>query len=399
MGRDPDDSPFTPGFGNLPRVIAGRKDEFHDLERMTARLARGIYQQPRLVTGDRGMGKTVMLRALEREQLEVGRWVVRSSATRGDAIVGRLCRDLASLLYEHDLAEALKQTGREALRRLAGLSISSRGVRADVEPASRADRADDLERLLAAVAELADEQDTVLLLLIDEAQNIELGALGDLFHALQEVQGVVIDERDPDTGALQRRSLPLGAVVAGLPGLVRRLKDAGSTFGERSRPVPLRAFTEADMREGLPALAEEGGAAFDADALEAVMDACGGYPYFLHVVGDQVWAAGRGTVITVEDARRGIVRAQPLVEEFYAARLRDLGDLQRRYLHAAARLEPRERTPGTISEALGRTSAKLASTQQKLVHDHGLLRTGGDGRVEFALPGLDRHLREHPPPA
>jgi hypothetical protein len=398
MTRDPDDSPFTPGFGNLPRVIAGRKDEFHDLERMAERLARGIYQQPRLVTGDRGMGKTVMLRALEREQLELGRWVVRSSATRGDAIVGRLCRDLASLLYEHDLAEALKQTGREALRRLAGVSISTRGVRAELEPAPGADRADELERLLEAVAELADERGTVLLLLVDEAQNIELGALGDLFHALQEVQGVVVDERDPDTGALQRRSLPLGAVVAGLPGLVRRLKDAGSTFGERSRPVPLRAFTEADMREGLPALAQEGGAAFDADALEAVMDACGGYPYFLHVVGDQVWAAGRGTVITAEDARRGIARATPLIEEFYAARLRDLGDLQRRYLHAAARIEPRVRTPGAIAEALGRTSAQLASTQQKLTHDHGLLRTGGDGRVEFALPGLDRHLRAAAPP-
>jgi hypothetical protein len=152
------------------------------------------------------------------------------------------------------------------------------------------------------------------------------------------------------------------------------------------------------MREGLPALAAEGGAVFDADALEAVMDACGGYPYFLHVVGDQVWAAGDGTVITAEDARRGIGRAQPLIEEFYGARLRDLGDLQRRYLHAAARIDARERTPGEIAAALGRTSAKLASTQQKLVHDHGLLRSGGDGRVEFALPGLDRHLRgQHPP--
>jgi hypothetical protein len=398
MGRDPDDSPFTPGFGNLPRVIAGRKDEFHDLERMAERLARGIYQQPRLVTGDRGMGKTVVLRALEREQIELGRWVVRSSATRGDAIVGRLCRDLAALLYEHDLAGALKQTGREALRRLAGVTISTRGVRAEVAPVTGVDRADELERLLSSVAELADERETVLLLLVDEAQNIELGALGDLFHALQEVQGTVIDERDPDTGALQRRSLPLGAVVAGLPGLVRRLKDAGSTFGERSRPVPLRAFTEADMREGLPALAAEGGAVFDADALEATMAACGGYPYFLHVVGDQVWAAGDGEVITVADARRGIERARPLIEEFYAGRLRDLGELQRRYLHAAARIDARERTPGRVAAALGRTSAKLASTQQKLVHDHGLLRSQSDGRVEFALPGLDEHLRGLPEP-
>jgi hypothetical protein len=85
LPRDPQRSPFTPGFGNLPRVFAGRKDEFADLETMVARLAHGIYEQARLVTGDRGMGKTALLREFEQEQLELGRWVVRASAARGAA--------------------------------------------------------------------------------------------------------------------------------------------------------------------------------------------------------------------------------------------------------------------------------------------------------------------------
>jgi hypothetical protein len=210
---------------------------------------------------------------------------------------------------------------------------------------------------------------------------------------LQEVQGRTVTHRDPLTGALARDSLPLGVVVAGLPGLVKRLKDAGSTFGERSKPVTLRAFSESDMREVLPALAADGGAVFDADALAAVMAACGGYPYFLHVVGSHVWNAGEGDVITVADARRGVAAAGPFIAEFYGARLRELGDLQRRYLHAAARVASDERTPGRVAQALGRSSSQLGSTQAKLVHDHGLLRTTHDGRLEFALPGLDSHLR------
>jgi hypothetical protein len=397
--RDHTDDPFTPGFGNLPRVFAGRKEEFTDLERMVDRLGKGIYEQVRLVTGDRGMGKTALLREFEQEQLELGRWVVRASATRGDAIVGRLCRGLAERLAAHDLGASLGRAGRDALRRLAGISVGPGGVRLDLEPAVRVDRADELEELLAAVTELARKEGTVLLLLVDEAQNIELGALGDLFHALQEVQGRTVTARDPLTGALARDALPLGAVVAGLPGLVRRLKEAGSTFGERSKPLGLRPFSSADMREGLPALAAEGGAAFDADALDLVMEACGGYPYFLHVIGSQVWRAGAGPVITRAHARAGIDAAAALVEGFYGARLRELGELQRRYLHAAAALPPRERTPGAIAAALGRTSAQLGSTQAKLVHDHGLLRPTAEGRLAFALPGLDRHLEAHPPVA
>jgi hypothetical protein len=396
--RDHTDDPFTPGFGNLPRVFAGRKEEFADLERMVDRLAAGIYEQVRLVTGDRGMGKTVLLREFEQEQAELGRWVVRASATRGDAVVGRLCRGLAEVLDAHDLGGRLARAGRDALRRLAGVSVGPGGVRVDLEPAVRVDRADELEELLAAAATLAREQGTVLLLLVDEAQNVDLSALGDLFHALQEVQGRTVTVRDPVSGATLREALPLGAVVAGLPGLVRRLKEAGSTFGERSKPVTLEAFSEADMREGLPALAADGGAVFDADALDLTMAACGGYPYFLHVVGSEVWRAGDGRVIAAEDARAGVAAAGPLVEAFYGARLRELGDLQRRYLHAAARIAADERTPGAVAGALGRTSSQLGSTQSKLVHDHGLLRSTADGRLEFALPGLDRHLRDLPAP-
>ncbi|GGI07381.1 ATP-binding protein [Egicoccus halophilus] len=393
MGRSPATNPFTPGFGNLPRVFAGRKTEFADLELLVDRLAQGIYEQVRLVTGDRGVGKTTLLRELEEEQREAGRWVVRASATRGDAVIGRLCRGLATLLHERDVAAGLARGARDALRRLAGISLGPGGVTVELHEAGTSDRADELEELLAAVGGLARERGTVLLLLVDEAQNIGLDALGDLFHALQEVQGRVVATRDGRSGALRRDALPVGAVVAGLPGLVGRLKNAGSTFGERSKPLPLRGFGEGDMREGLRALAREGGATFDADALELLMAACGGYPYFLHLIGSQMWNAGDGAVITRADAAAGLAAARPLVTDFYEQRLRELGPLQRRYLHAAARLEDRARTTGAIAAALGRRSEQLGSTQQALTAQHGLLRPTGDGRLEFALPGLADHLR------
>ncbi len=391
--RRPQDSPFTPGFGNLPRVFAGRKLEFADLELMVDRLGVGVYEQARLVTADRGMGKTALLREFEQEQGELGRWVVRASATRGDAAIARLCRGLAELVVEHDLGQALARSAGRALSRLAGVSIGPHGISIEAHPAPTPDRADELETLLHAVATLAREHGTVLLLLVDEAQNIGLDALGDLFHALQEVQGTTVTERDPVSGATRRSSLPIGAVVAGLPGLVKRLRDAGSTFGERSKPLRLGAFSEADMREGLRALAADAGAGFDADALDLVMRRCGGYPYFLHVIGHHIWAAGDGTVITLADAQAGAADADATISEFYAGRLRELGDLQRRFLRAAAEIDPAERTPASVAKALGRSTSQLGSTQSRLVHEHGLLRTTASGGLMFALPGLDTYLR------
>lgn len=398
MGRDEARNPFTPGFGNLPRVFTGRKAEFADLDLMVSRLAQGIYEQARLVTGDRGLGKTSLLREFEEEQVEAGHWVVRAAATPGDAIIGRLTSRLAEVVAEAGVAGKIDRPTRAGLRRLSGVEFTEDGLSIDPKgPAKNIDRCAELERVLAEVAALARDRGVVLLLLVDEAQNISREAIGDLFFAVQEVQGRVIRVQD-DSGAVRRDSLPFGTVVAGLPGLVNHLKQAGSTFGERSKPIELDAFDAGDMREGLRAFATEGGAMFDADALELVMDACGGYPYFLHVVGSHVWNAGDGDVITVSDAVTGIAEARPYLDAFYEERLRDLSAKQRRYLDAAAFLEAEDRTSGNIAAQLHTTSSRLASTWQALVQRHGLLRpAGGEGRVAFTLPGMGAYLRQHAP--
>jgi len=62
MAQGADHDPFTPGFSNLPRVFAGRKAEFADLEQMLARISNGTYEQVRMITGNRGLGKTTLLR-------------------------------------------------------------------------------------------------------------------------------------------------------------------------------------------------------------------------------------------------------------------------------------------------------------------------------------------------
>lgn len=394
MSRTPRSDPFTPGFGNLPKVFAGRAGEFDDLAGMVTRLADGIYEQPRMITGDRGMGKTSLLLQFEQEQTEAGCWVIRAAATRDHAVISRLCRGLAEFVHQEGLVGRLADAVRAGVDRLAGVTISTSGVSVDLNrrPPARVPVGDELRDLLEAAARLARESDTVLTLLIDEAQNIELDTLGQLFYAIQEVQGTVIVERDAETGAMRRDSLPLAVVVAGLPGLVDRLKRAGSTFGERSKTVRLGALSRSETIAALREFAREASAAFDADAADLVADACGGYPYFLHVIGSHVWRAGSGDVITADDAQAGIQAARPYLDAFYEQRLTEIGDLQRRYLHAAAAVEPNERTPGRVAQSLGRPSDKLGSTLTALIDRHGLLRTDGTGRLVFALPGLDFFL-------
>lgn len=146
------------------------------------------------------------------------------------------------MLWVHDVAGQLTETARSVLARLAGITVNRLAVSIDRE------------------------HDTILVLLIDETQNTDLDTLGRLFYAIQEVQGITVVERDVDSGAMRRDSLPMAVVVAGLPGLVGRLKRAGSTFGERSRPHLLLALDRPELLVALREFARDGGTAFDADA-------------------------------------------------------------------------------------------------------------------------------------
>lgn len=390
------DNPFTPGYGIVPAVFAGRQAEFADFEGVVLRrVAQGTYEPARLLTGDRGMGKTALLKQFQVEAEEAGHWVVRISAVRGDAALPDLVEALVDTLTHAGVAVQLSRESRQALKRVAGITVGPTGVSlSDARPKRGAtDRWHrDLTTILVDAGRQAREAGVALLLLLDEAQNVERAAMGALFHAFQEAQSTTVTEQHP-TGARLRQHLPLAVYVAGLPGLTALLRAAGTTFGERARHVTLSPLSDNDVAEAFRAFAETRGIAVDADASDRFCALVGGYPYFLHVIGSQVWVAGDGAVVTVDDVETGWTMAAPTIDTFYEERLRDLTDNQRRYLVAAANLAESERTSGAVAEALGVTTESLGSTQQALIDTHGQLRRAGRGRIAFTLPGMDRHLR------
>lgn len=390
------DNPFTPGYGVVPQVFAGRQAEFTDFEQVVLRrVAQGTYEPARLLTGDRGMGKTALLKQFELEAAEAGHWVARVSAVRGDAAIPDLVESLVERLSDEGVAGDLARDAKQALRRVAGLSVGAAGTTVvDSRPKGTqvARRHKDLTTLLVAAGELARAAGVAIVVLVDEAQNLDRDAMGALFHAFQEAQSHTVTGRHA-SGAKLRLHLPLAVYVAGLPGLTSLLRAAGTTFGERATAVELGLLTDNDVAEAVTVFADTRGVGIDAAARDALVDAVGGYPYFLHVIGSEVWTAGDGEVITAADVTVGVANAGRTIEAFHEQRLRDLTDRQRGYLEAAAALPVDERTSGNIAAALDSTTEAQGSTQQALIDTHGLLRRAGRGRVAFTLPGLDTHLQ------
>lgn len=402
-GRTPDNDPFTPGYGAVPEVWAGRELQFADFATAWRRVRAGTYEQARLLSGDRGVGKTAFLKEIEDEARRgapaaagLGRvapaWVVRVTAQPGEALLADLIEGLGEEARRHGSGAGLVDGVQSAARRLSGVTVAGTGASLHPPPAPDDAPGRRLQRLLIEVGEAARADSTGLLVELDELQNAGPRALAAVGIALQEAQGTAVTDTGP-RGERVRHHLPICVFVASLPGLQDRIRTAGITFFERVRHHDFGLLAEADVGHALRTSAENRAVAFDADALDALVARIGGYPYFLHIYGSHVWRAGRGAVITADEVERGTAEARVAIARFYGERLRGLGDRQHDWLRAAAVLEPASRTTGAVAAELGGTSESLASTFQAL-HARGLLRRGpGRGRFEFALPGLEEHLR------
>jgi Cdc6-like AAA superfamily ATPase len=69
---DPIKNPYTPGAGTRPSELAGRDEEIENFRVLLARVRAGRSEQSQIITGLRGVGKTVLLNTFENQAEDAG---------------------------------------------------------------------------------------------------------------------------------------------------------------------------------------------------------------------------------------------------------------------------------------------------------------------------------------
>ena len=381
-------NPYTPNAGATPQVIVGRDDQLETFDLMLARLARGRSEQSMIITGLRGVGKTVLLGQFRAKAENAGWVVLELEVSKHDD--DRFRRDLALRLRTALLELSPKAQWGERMRRAASvlrsftIKVDQHGswyASLDIEPAEgvadHGDLALDLTEVLVAVGEAAASSDRGLVLLLDEIQFLSRPQLEALIAALHKVV---------------QRQLPVTMVGAGLPQIAELAGDAKS-YAERLFTFPVIGnLSDLDAREALRQPAAEEGATFDEDALTRAVEVTGGYPYFLQELGHAVWAVADDDRITLADVEAAVpIYESKLDSSFFRVRIDRTTELQRAYLRAMAGLGPEPQKASDVAEVMGRTSSQIAPTRAELIN-MGLLYTPEHGYAAFTVPHFDRFM-------
>jgi hypothetical protein len=387
---DPRINPYTPNAGAPPPALVGRDSELTNFEILLERLRRGYAEQSMLITGLRGVGKTVLLGAFEGRAHNAGWVTVATEITKNEPFRPRIGSMVRRALFQL----APKRSWTDRMKRAAGvlksfsLTITPEGsvtAGIEIEPleglADTGNFSDDLTDLFLALGEAAQEQATGVVFLLDEVQFL----LPTEFEAL--IAGL---------HRSVQRQLPITLVGAGLPQLPRLAGEAKS-YAERLFKFPrIGQLSPPEAEAALAQPATELGVAFEGRAIDVILDYTEGYPYFIQEYGKILWdVAPEGEVIrhsVAEEARRAV--EAKLDESFFRVRAERTTELELQYLRAMAELGQGEQTAGDVAAIMGRTSEQLGPTRARLI-DKGLLYTTGHGRGAFTVPQFDRYMRRN----
>jgi hypothetical protein len=400
---DPVRNPYAPGAGQRPPELAGRDQQLAAFGVVLERVARARPERSLVLTGLRGVGKTVLLNALRSQA--IGRlWGTGKVEAKPDqslrqplaAALHMAVRELAPRHRAPDRVDDFLGVLKAFALRAAPASAKLRDRwQPGIDVPARSGRADsgdieiDLVELFTDAAGVAADVGTGVALFIDEMQDLSAEDVSALCAACHE---------------LSQSGAPLIVVGAGLPHLPAVL-SAAKSYSERLfryQRIDRLDRLAADHALAAPAAREE--VQYELKALDVLYETCGGYPYFLQAYGKATWDHAPRSPITADDVRVAAPEAEAeLAVGFFGSRYERATPAEREYLRAMAslsQLAPQatgdDAVPtAEVARTLSRKPASLSPARDALIKK-GLIYSGERGTVAFTVPHFGRYLRGQP---
>lgn len=362
-------NPFTPGFGTVPTVMAGRDDLLGDIQFALASGPRhpGFVS---LLIGERGVGKTAVLMATHDRAEQVG-WRV----CQVDALLPGADASAQEALTEQalDIRDEITPPDRRNFSEVRGGPVGVRTVPAAAEPR----RSRRMQRAFDELTDLvADKGGAGVLMIVDEFHNLTPPEANVIASALQQVT--------------KGSEKPLALLGAGLTYMTHTLlTHKGFTFFQRCKRHRIGNLSLSDAKYAMAAPLEDAGIFVDDILLSRAAQATNGFPFAVQSIGYHLWEAAqtsgevteRDLTFAINAMRTDVDQAAGVDWDRFSPRLQD-------FLAAMSQ----DAGISKIADVASRIGAKpnQANALRKRLIDAGAVASAGYGRIVFS----DQRLRD-----
>lgn len=389
-------NPFRPGAGHMPPYLAGRDAEKKEFARL---LKQDTILENMILTGLRGVGKTVLLETLKPIAISEGwAWVgtdlSETSSLSEENIALRLLTDLSvftsSIVVSSRELQGMGFGGQKSMLHET-LDFNLLQKIYNHTPGLVADK---VKQVLETVWRFTSHGKLKgIIFAYDEAQTMADHSAKDQYPL-----SLLLDVFQ----SIQRKGIPFMLLLTGLPTLYPKLVEA-RTFSERMfHVVFLDRLDDKASREAIltPIKSSKSSVTFDDKSVNTIVEISGGYPYFIQFICREVYDV---FIQQLEAGQKASVPIQAIVQkldtDFFSGRWARATDRQRELLGIIAQL-PNSDSEFTVQELVELSSKSISKpfgrshANQMLVSlaDAGLVYKNRHGKYSFAVPLLGKFI-------
>lgn len=390
-------NPYTPGAGFMPAFLAGREHLLDEAEKYLDTVCKMYPQQSVIYYGLRGVGKTVLLNAIEQiadnksvlfEHIEI-----KEIKNKNDK--GYFEQQIANMCKKFIHAMSVKATAQDMIKKAWGLwkafsvtyngqdSTLSVGLNEDVlEYTSTGDLSVDLTELFVTMGKIAKGTSYAICFFIDEIQYMrdeELEAVINAIHRCNQLR------------------LPIMIFGAGLPKIIKSMGEVKSYTERLFKFEKVDALKEDEAREAIIQPALDFGVEYAEDALKVVIEITGKYPYFIQEFCSTIWDSTEESLLAkhvVEDAVSLFL--ERLDQSFFKARYDRSSPKERQFMFAMVKCGELPCTISNIAKILKKEVKSISPMRGQLINK-GLIYATGYAEIDFTVPQFDDFLRRKNP--
>ena len=388
-------NPFRPGAGHKPPYLAGRVEETQEFSKL---LEQTVVMQNLVITGLRGIGKTVLLESFKPMAQSTG-WLwagtdcSESASVSEDTMALRLLTDVALITSSVKIPNLINNSIGFIKNPASNNAYLSYDFLVNLYSDNPGLPSDKLKATLAFVWScLEPTQIRGIVFAYDEAQTLSDHAIDKQYPL-----SVLLDVFQ----YLQKCEIPFMLILTGLPTLLAKLIET-RTYTERLfKVIILKQLTPEASREAIivPIKASSHPLMFTDSGIKIIIEQSGGYPYFIQFLCREIYDILEQQQNKGEDFYIPIdALLQKLDNDFFAGRWARATEREKELLTLIAMSQVSNFGIQQVvnlslkSEIKPFSKSQLSQMFARLI-DSGLLYKDRPGSYSFAVPLLERYIK------
>lgn len=374
-------NPYTPGAGVMPGYLAGRDEVIQEGKDSIYSLMHGYPRQPIIYYGLRGVGKTVLLTALNEYAIREGVLTFHFEIQEKVSLINDIILSANQTLSKISKVEKIKNIFEVAKNSLQSFTLTYTAGENSVSVEMNKKLGEmmlqsNLVELLLNLGRLAKESNNTIIYFIDEIQYAKQNEL----EALITAQHRINQER-----------LPITIIGAGLPKILVNVTES-KTYAER-----MFAFVEIsslDYKDAKNAIVNPGkpfNITYTEEALEEIYKITEGYPYFIQQFCYIISKKYKEIDLNVVNEMK-IVFFKEVDKSFFKVRFDKCTPKEKEFMFAMVNCGELPCTVANVAHILNKDLKSISPIRARLINK-GLIYATRHGEIDFTVPKFDEFLK------